>query len=196
VNKGSGDSLSVLGPGINQEDVRLLNKDISYIRTKPDALEATGRMMALRPWYYLLYLLALVLFFMIIILRNRIVRQHADITGMKLRRADKYARKRLKKTESLLKQGNSAAFYEEMLGALWGYLSDKLTIPVSSLSKDTARTALISRGVGDDLVEQLFSIIDTCEMARYGFGTGETDKQQLYHNAIKVITALGVRSRE
>ncbi|HSO77677.1 MAG TPA: BatD family protein [Bacteroidales bacterium] len=193
VEKGQGDSLAALSPGINKEDVRLLNQDIRFIKTKTTTLDYMHRYIALTPWYYLLYLLALGIFIFIIQLRKRLVRQHADVAGMRLRSADKYARRRLRKCEHLLRQGNKAAFFEEMLGAIWGYLSHKLSIPVSSLSKDTAAEALKARGVNEELTAQLFTIIDTCEMARYGYGTGEIDKSALYHDAIKAITLLQQR---
>jgi hypothetical protein len=114
---------------------------------------------------------------------------------MRLRKADKYARKRLRKSEGLLKQGNDTAFYEEMLGALYDYLSHKLNIPVSSLSKDSARLALQTRGVDDSLIEELLRIIGECEIARYGHGTSDVLKENLYHDAVKIITTLQQKLR-
>jgi hypothetical protein len=195
VEKGQGDSLVAMVPGANKEDVKLLNSDIRFIKTKQDTLKTMSVYLATSAWYYLVYILLIILFIALLLVRKRISAQHADIIGMKLRKADKYARKRLRQCETLLKQGNSAAFYEEMLGAIWGYISDKLSIPVSVLSKDNARTSLINRSVSDDLIDQLFRIIDHCEMARYGFAAGETDKEQLYHDAIKVITSLQQKLR-
>jgi hypothetical protein len=177
-------------PGTNKEDVKLLNQDIRFIKTKSPGLKTMNRFIALSPWYYVLYVLALALFILVLLVHKKIMKQHADIAGMRLRRADNYARKRLRKSETLLKQGNSSAFFEEMLGAIWGYLNHKLNIPVSSLSKDSARISLQKRLVNDELTDQLFRITDICEMARYGHGTEDINKEQLYHDALKVITAL------
>ncbi|HEX2395932.1 MAG TPA: BatD family protein, partial [Bacteroidales bacterium] len=190
VIKSGDDSLLAVAPGISKEDVRLLNTDIRFIETKPPRLNYINRFIATSPWYYFIYVIALTLFSSIIALRKKIVRQNADIAGMRFRKADKYARKRLKKSEGLLRQGNDSAFYEEMLGAIWGYLSHKLGIPVASLSKETAETNLLTRFVDEDIIQQLFRITETCENARYGFGSAETDRQKLYHDAVKVITAL------
>ncbi|HLO57152.1 MAG TPA: BatD family protein [Bacteroidales bacterium] len=195
VEKGQGDSLITMAPGTNKEDVKLLNSDIRFIKTKQGTLKTMSAYLATSALYYLTYVLLIIIFIVLVLIRKRISAQHADIIGMKLRKADQYARKRLRKCETLLKQGNSAAFYEEMLGALWGYISDKLSIPVSVLSKDNARTSLMNRSVSDELIDQLFRIIDHCEMARYGFSAGETDKEQLYHDAIKVITSLQQKLR-
>ncbi len=190
VAKGEGDSLMVRVPGTNKEDVRLLNSDIRFIETRIPNLKPVNQFIAASPWYYLSYLLAIAVFAAGLALRKRIIKQNADITGVRFRKADKYARKRLKKSETLLKQGNDAAFYEEMLGAIWGYLSYKLGIPVSSLSKENARAALDERGIEAELSDRLFRITEICEMARYGFGSSASTPQQLYHDAVKVITSL------
>ncbi len=70
---------------------------------------------------------------------------NANVALMRLKKADRYARKRLTKSAVLLKQGETNRFYEELLGAVWGYLSDKLNIPLSALSRETARSALAGK---------------------------------------------------
>jgi hypothetical protein len=190
VAKGKGDTLMTIVPGMTKEDVKMLNQDIQFIKTKPFRVQTIRSFIAHSPMYYLLYVFALIIFFTILLLRSRIIRQHADVTGLKLRKADKYARKRLRKSAGLLKQGNDAAFFEELLGALWGYLSDKLNIPVALLSKDSAMTALQSRKLDYEIIEKVFSITDTCEMARYARSTGDIAKDALYHEALDIITTL------
>jgi hypothetical protein len=191
VEKGLNDTLISMVPGMNKEDVKMLNQDIRYIKTNSLRLSKTGKFLASSPLYYLLFLLSFGGFIAFLVLRKKIAHDHADIAGLKLRKADKYARKRLRKCEILLKQGNDTAFYEEMLGALWGYLSHKLNIPISLLSKDSARTALQGRGVDEDLINQLFEVTNTCEMARYGHGMGDNvAKEELYRDSLKVITML------
>ena len=195
VNKGQGDTLMASLPGLNKEDVRLLNQDIRFIKTRPAKLRHMNAFIAFSVVYYLLIVAALALFVVIIALRKRMIRQNADIAGLRLRKADKYARKRLKRSEVLLKQGNNTAFYEEMLGALWGYLGNKLNIPVASLSKDSARSALLSRSIDQDMIDRLFGITDLCEMAQYGQGSGDIAREQLYENALRIITDLQQKLR-
>jgi DNA recombination-dependent growth factor C len=78
----------------------------------------------------------------------------------------------------------------ELLGALWGYLSDKLGIPVATLSKETAASALQQRGVEQESIDRLFGVTDTCEMARYAFDSGDIARDKLYLEALEVITRL------
>ncbi|MBN1789422.1 MAG: protein BatD [Bacteroidales bacterium] len=190
VEKGAGDTLIASMPGMTKEDVKLLNQDIRFIKTKPFTLNRTNAFIMRSPGYYLLYLLALGIFMAVLWNRNRLLKQNADIAGLKLRKADKYARKRLKNSEVLLKQGNDAAFYEELLGAIWGYLSDKLGIPVATLSKESANTALLDRGVDQGIMDRLFSVTETCEMARYAHSSGDIARDKLYREALEAISDL------
>jgi hypothetical protein len=114
----------------------------------------------------------------------------ADVAGIRLRKADRYAQKRLKKSAGLLKQGESNRFYEELLGAIWGYLSDKLNIPLSVLSQETATSALIARSVDEKLMEALFRVTGECEMARYARVSGNVGMEKVYQEALEVITSL------
>lgn len=190
VEKGIGDGQLLIGQGITKEDVKMLNQDIRFIKINTSKLHAVNSFIARSPWYYLLYFLAIVIFIALIMTRERMVKQNADIAGMRLRKADKYAKRRLKKSEGLLKQGNDTAFFEELLGAIWGYLSNKLNIPVAVLSKDSATRALQEKSVPQDTIEQLFHITDTCEMARYAGISGNYEKGRLYVEALAIITTL------
>ena len=190
VGKGLGDTLMAIGPGVTKEDVKMLNQDIRFIKTRPFRVHTINYFIARSPWYYLLFALALIIFITMLFVRSRLISQGADIAGLRLRKADKYAIKRLKKGAGLLKQGNDAAFLEELLGAIWGYISDKLNIPVALLSKDSARTALQDRAVNQEMIERLFKIIDACEMARYAPGRNDYSSDKLYRDTLEIISTL------
>ena len=89
-----------------------------------------------------------------------------------------------------MKNNQRELFYEELVKALWGYLSDKLGIPVAKLSKDNARVELLDKQVDEEYIEQILNIIDRCEYARYAPVTEETQMDTLYNDAIKVISKL------
>lgn len=190
VIKGHGDTLIALTQGLAKEDIKLLNQDIRFIKTKTFHLHRKDSFLMHSPVYYLFYAALIIVFVLLLWNRNRIIKQNADLAVVRLRRADKYARRRLKSSAGLLTQGNSESFYVELLGALWGYLSDKLEIPVASLSKDAAGYALQEKGVEKELTDHLFSVIDTCEMARYAFDSGDIDRNKLYREALEAITRL------
>jgi hypothetical protein len=190
VEKGQGDAAMVANPGITKEDIKLLNQDIRFIRNKPIPLQANRTFWADSIWYYLLYVLLVVLFILITSRRRKQLRNKSDVALMRLRKADRYARKRLTKSAELLKQGETNRFYEELLGAVWGYLSDKLNIPLSALSRETARSALQSRSVEENVMDDLFRIIDECETARYGQVSENMGMEKLYQDTLSIITMI------
>jgi len=194
VAKGENDSVFDASSPVNKEDVKLLSRDIQYIKTNSVRLSRKDSFFGCTPLFYFACLMVIFLFVLFLLMRKRLIRQQSDVAGLRLRKADKYARKRLKSCEALLKQGNDSAFYEEMLGAFWDYLSHKLNIPVSALSKESAGIALKNRNINQELIDQLFDVTNICEMARYGHGGG-VEKQQLYRNAIAVITLLHQKLR-
>jgi hypothetical protein len=190
VVKGKGDTLLAIMPGISKEDVTLLNRDIRFIKTKPFRVHPMNSFLSHTICYYLLFVFVLLIFILLLVMHNRMMGRKADVAGLRLRSADKYARKRLRKSEILLKQGNDAAFFEELLGALWGYLSDKLNIPAAILSHDTALAALQSRLIEQEITDQFFRVTEICEMARYARVSDEVSKEKLYRDALDIISIL------
>ena len=101
------------------------------------------------------------------------------------------AQKRLKKSSTYLKAKDHAAFYDEVLRALYTYLSDKLYLPVSELNKDKISLLIAERGAEDQVREELISILDTCEFARYSPGANASEQiDKLYQRALANISKL------
>ena len=141
-------------------------------------------------WSYLLIfpLLALLGFIAyLVIARERGLR--ADSLGYKASRANSVATKRLRTARKLLEAGERDAFYEETLRALWGYLGDKLRLPGSELSRASVSELLRSRGLDEETIARLTSVIDEVEFARYA-PAKEGDMQALYDTTAEVISAI------
>ncbi|MCK7537583.1 MAG: hypothetical protein MZV63_44825 [Marinilabiliales bacterium] len=73
----------------------------------------------------------------------------------------------MQKASDYLKQNKKEVFYEELVKALWGYVSDKFSIPVAGLSKESARQQMMAKGIESAIIDQILGIIDRCEYARY-----------------------------
>lgn len=151
----------------DQKDVENKNSDIRHIYLGDKNPSKEHTMVVLRTWYWILYLGLLVIAIALIVMNRRNARLNADITGRKTAKASKVARRRLKAAEGFMKAGDGDKFYEEMLRALWGYLSDKLAMPVSQLSRDNISATLSSKGYSEESTEAIVSVLDDCEMARY-----------------------------
>ena len=129
-------------------------------------------------------LVALLLFY-----RKRL-RERADESRMRTKRASKVAMRRLKVVRQHLRSGNRNAFYAELLKAMWGYMSDKLTIPVSELSKDNIQAELEAYGVDEQLRAQAIDLLDKCEFAQYAPELADHDMAAVFDQASALIDNL------
>ena len=78
-----------------------------------------------------------------------------------------------------------------MLKASWGYLSDKLSIPVSQLNRQNISDELLARGVPQETTDRVIAILDACEMARYTPDSGsDSSVEAVYNDASSVINDL------
>jgi len=89
-----------------------------------------------------------------------------------------------------LKEGNKDQFYEEVLKASWTYLSDKLSIPVSNLTKERVESELTNHKVEPKVITQFVEILNTCEFARYAPNSGQQEMGNLYTDTIQAISDL------
>jgi hypothetical protein len=174
----------------NRESIKFVGKDIRYIKTDKDKLQPINTFF-FGSWKFVLgYLIPLVLFIIISLVYRQKIKENANISLKKTRQANKIARKRLKKAAHHLKSGNNEAFYGELSKGLWGYISDKLVIPLSDLSTDNIRQELENNGAQTDNTEKLLEILDTCEYARYAPAGEPAKKEGLYQASIDVISKL------
>jgi len=96
----------------------------------------------------------------------------------------------MKNAGKLMAAGKQNEFYDEVLRALWGYTSDKLSIPVSRLSKDNIESELKNRGAADDLTQDFLKVLDQCEYARYAPGDPLEAMDKVYTSAVEVISKM------
>ena len=188
INKG--DPKSMKNVTSNKSDVKLLNSDINHIRTNSTSF--TPRHDSARPvwWFWTaLALIAAACTALILFFRHRLAQQQ-DIAGMRLRRATKEARKRLKKAASHLNDGNDNLFYEEIYKAIWGCLADKYNIELASLSSDTVRECLIEKQVAEEQQSLIMSTLQEVDFARFAPGDAAAKKQQIYDHALQMIVML------
>ena len=96
--------------------------------------------------------------------------------------------RRLRIAEKYMREQDRRAFYEEMLRALWGYLSDRFNIPVADLTKEGVREELSRRGAEAE-AEDIISIITRCEEAQYS-PMAMVDMGEVYTDGIDVVSKI------
>jgi len=173
----------------NKEDIRFLGKDIRYIKTG-NAHFNKGSFFFGTFAYDLFYIIPALLFIVFFIIYRKQAAENANIALVRTKKANKVASKRLKTAHKYLKENKQEAFYDEILKAVWGYLSDKLAIVLADLSRTTAHAALQRQQLADTDIEPFLQTVDACEFARYAPARGQGQMQQLYNDAMKTISRL------
>lgn len=187
-NGGSTNS-SLLQPGVNKQAVKNIGSDISYIKRTYNLSKRNNMFFGSFYFFLSLILLFILYYAASIILKNQI-KMRRDIAGIKNRKANKVARARLNKAESLLKHNMIDKFYEELHRAILGYASDKLSLNIADLSKDNIKGSLFERGVKEELINSLIELIDACEYARYSPDSGSGGMDLNYKKAIELISDM------
>ena len=166
------------------------DQDIHPIKTgKTKGKGVDGMFWGSSAYWTLLVLLIALFVALLIIFRKRAV-ENADIVKMRSKKANKVATKRLRQASRLMKQNRYGEFYDEVLRALWGYVGDKLNIPVSELSRDNISERLIQRSVDEDTVSSFVGAIDECEYARYAPGDAAGNMNKTFTTAMSAITKI------
>ena len=140
--------------------------------------------------YWALLLLPFAFFSGILVYYRKLVKERANVQLMRVKRAGKVAQKRLKQAKLYMDHHLDSEFYAEVLTALWGYLSDKLGIPVSELSKDNIDAELQKYGVSEVLRKQLLQLLEQCEYAQYTPELSRVNKKSVFEEAAKVMEDL------
>ena len=173
---------------VGKQDVRLLGSDIRFIKMTRPQLSAVVAPFILSPLYFmvllLLVLLAVVAYFVV----SKRIRDNKNTALVKGRRANKVAIQRFRAAERYMREQNRRAFYEEMLRALWGYLSDRFNIPVADLTKESVREELNRRGATEE-AKDVTAIISQCEEAQYSPIESVT-MDQVYGKGIEIVSRI------
>jgi len=174
-----------------KEDVKMLGEDIRFIKLGNSDLKVKGVRYFGTLAYWLSYLIPLVLFVVGMLLNRRRIKANADLVRVKSKTANKMAQKRLRAAMVALKAKNAELFYQEVLKALWGYMSFKLNIEASALNRDNISEHLVQRKMNPELVQQFINVLDHCEYARYAPGTNQGEEmEQVYRDSLTVITKM------
>ena len=168
--------------------MKQLDRDIRFIHTGKLPKQQAS-MFIFSPAYWLVVVLAIALFVVIYVVMRKRIRENRNIVARRMRQADKVAVQRLRMAQRSMAEGNRHAFYEEMLRAMWGYISDKFNIPVSNLTKETIREQLYRRGVSASDAEQFCQIISRSDEAQYAPST-DSDMGEVYDDAVAVISKI------
>ena len=190
VAKGQGNADQVISDFTNKESVKMLGKDIRFIKLGDSSLRPKGDFFFGTVGYYLCYLIPLLLFVVFAVIYRQKALENANVAKVKTKKANKVAIRRMKLAGKLLAENKKNEFYDEVLKALWGYISDKLSIPVSQLSKDNIEAELTNYGVQEALIAEFIGVLNECEYARYAPGNENEAMDKVYSASVEVISKM------
>ena len=184
VEKGDGNG----GTAVDFTDEK--NQDIHAIKTgKVVRKDAASLFFGSASYWIVLALLLAAFIALMIIFRRRAI-ENADIVKMRGKKANKVANKRLRAAHKLMVAGKQGEFYDEVLRALWGYMGDKLNIPISELSHDNIADKLAEHHVDEQTVASFIEALDECEFERYAPGDAAGNMSKTYESAATAIEKI------
>ena len=190
IEKGVGNADQVIANFTNKEDLKVLGEDIRYIKQNEVTLQPKGSFFYGSMTYWLFYIIPALAFIIFFIIYRKQAAENANVAKVRTKKANKVATKRMKLAGKLLSENKKDAFYDEVLKALWGYISDKLNIPVSRLSKDNIEEKLRNHGVNEELIKGFLNALNDCEFARFAPGDENQAMDKVYSSSIEVISKM------
>lgn len=187
VGKGDGSAASVTG-GSNKEDIKYISSDIKFIDNKIFKVYPKGQFFFASILYFALLLLPVALFILFIVLMRRRIKLHSNTALLKNKRATKIALKRLKQAHAFMKASDKNNFYIELSRALWGYISDKFSIPLANLSLESAQTTLAEKNISEEIRDKFIEILNNCEFARFAPAEAGVTMESIYNDAVAIIS--------
>ena len=182
---------TVVNNFVQKEDIQQLGSDIRYIYANelPEFKIRQSTLTFGTLAFWLCYLVPALLAALLFIIFRKKIKENADITRVRYKKANKVAQRRLKTAEQLLKADNKTAFFEEIERAAWTYLSDRLSIPTAQLNKENIAQILAAKGVAEALIKDVLHVLSTAEFARYA-PTSDHAMQDIYNDTTKIINQL------
>lgn len=178
------------GKGSSVEDYRQEENDIRGLKLQKVRMHRVDEFFFGSIQYWVSLLVPLLAFIILLVVFRKRALDHADIVKMRGKKANKVATKRLKKARNLMEQNKQAEFYDEVLHALWGYVGDKLNMPVEKLARENIADNLQQQSVDGKTIDTFISALDECEFERYAPGDPSGNMNKTIDSAMTAIMEI------
>lgn len=186
---GSSGAPVVPGLGMSKEEVRLLGQDIRFIKLGNPQLRLDRKPFHFGTAYWAWLAVILAAFGAAYTALRRRIRERQNIALVRGKRANKVAVQRFRAAKRHMEEHDRHAFYDEMLRALWGYMSDKLNIPVANLTKENVREELHKRGIPAEQSQRFTAIVTQCDEAQYS-PAASSQMHEVYAEGVDFISQI------
>lgn len=166
---------------------KLINSDINYIKTSDYKLKIKKDFFVGSFLFWCLILIPLLALIICAFGFKQYVNYNADADKVKMRKANKVAVARLKQAKAYMDEAKDALFYEEIGKSLWGYVGDKLQIPLVNTNKEYVAEKLAENKVSENTINDFIGLLDDCEFARFAPSSFSKTMEDIYDKAVNVI---------
>jgi len=153
--------------GLSKEEVKLLGKDIYFIKTGNPSFQKIGVSVFNAYFFWILLIGPILCLAAAVGYRKHLDRLQGDVAYARNRRAGRSARKRLSAAKSMCHVSRQKEFYAEIGKALMGYLGDKLNIAEAGMITENVQKLLRERGVKEEAVANYLDCANTCDLKRF-----------------------------
>ena len=189
VEKGENDYTPLVS-GYSKEDVKLLSKDIRFIKTTFN-LRKKSDLKILSNWFWFATIFPLIILAGVIGYYKYQNKLSGDVSLLRFQRAEKKAKQKLKEAHNALQGGNKSAYYEGLYHSLLGYLEDKLNISKAEFTKEKALNKLKQLGVAENIIGEIKDVFEKCELARFAPNAQTRESEErLYNKTLEIINEL------
>lgn len=175
---------------VEQRQIDKSMHDILHIKSSREERQKEISFIFHNGLYWLAYIIAVSILIFVVIIYRRQLKFNADVKGRKQSRANRVVAKRLKVARSFMNSHDNEKFYAELAKAMWGYVSDKLSIAPSQLIRDNIAERLQNYGASETTVKEVLDVLDECEMARFTPSHSDQEVARLYETAVAAIRSL------
>ncbi len=188
-DKGGNGGAAQIISGVSKSDIAMLGSDIRFIKLGSANLKHEREPLILSWLYFLIVGAMLALWGAMFVMLRRMIRDSKNEALRRGKRASKVAVQRFKSAKSSMDAGDERVFYKEMLRGLWGYMSDKLNIPVADLTKEYVRDEIIRRGGSQSVAQEFSAIISRCDEAQYS-PMASAQMDEVYRDGLQLISQI------
>ncbi len=140
--------------------------------------------------FYLLMSIPIILALLLFIFRKNGAAILQRYGNNKEKQAIHTARKYLKQAQDSMKSNNTEAFYQSLERCMWTYFAQKWSMNTQQQNRSELSNLLNAHQVGENLQEQINSLLNECEMALYAPGAVSVDFAQKIKAATDLIIHL------
>lgn len=180
VSRGSGSS------NVDQHNIQTKNTDIFYIKRPLGYLSSHHPYTITSVWFWLLIILLPICAFV----GYRIYRRNQAKGDQPAKRIGKEAERSLKMARTYMNADKTDLFYQEVSKALTGYIASRLKLPIAELNRENIAERLSALSASSGLTQELISLLDTCEMARFTSQAVDASPAEVYGKAAGIIGRL------